>query len=98
MQFNSKFTSNSRPLERFQFAHNLYVIFISHKQLHFPKVINIMILTKLIKIGQAGNNVDMNSKQGPLYLNTNMQMPCMFVPFPREGLHLEMFLQNEFIS
>ena len=38
-------------------------------QLHFPNVINIIILTKIIKIGQAGNNVDLNFKQGPLYLN-----------------------------
>ena len=39
-------------------------------QLHFSNVINIIILTKIIKIGQAGNNVDLNFKQGPLYLNT----------------------------
>ena len=44
-------------VESFQFAHKLYVIFISYMQLHFLKVINIIILTKIIKIGRAGNNV-----------------------------------------
>ena len=45
-------------IESFQFAHNLYVIFISNMQLlHFLKVINIIILTKIIKIGQADNNL-----------------------------------------
>ena len=31
-------------------------------------------------------------------IKSNMQMPCMFVPFPRVGLHhFEMFVQNKFI-
>ena len=52
-----KITSNNGPLESFQFVHNLYVIFISYMQLHFLKVIHIIILTKIIKIGRADNNV-----------------------------------------
>ena len=39
-------------------------------QLHFLKVVNIIILTKIIKIGQAGNNAISKYKcqTRPLYL------------------------------
>ena len=79
---NSRFTSNSRPLENFQFAHNLYVIFISYMQLHFLKVTNITILTKINKNRSLGNNVGLLSKSRcqtrTSLLTQQNKIPCSY--------------------